>query len=365
MARLLNVSALSADHLTRPLVCHASPFQAAGLERVTKRRLLLACLLLSGVIYFLRGRKGAVLNTPALTPLPESEEGALSSEDERDEDSPVLLNMTSWSAPVVWGDSAVSEWRRREFSNTAFRVGLAVFVVGRYSQYLPHFIASAEHYFMRGDAVIYYILTDNLRNVPTLQLGSGRRMRALQVTEMPQWDRLSRVRMSLLASAIKEQIQREVEYVFCMDVDQEFVNPVGTEILGELVATLHPEYYGMPLYTYPYEKAEVSLAFVEEGEGDFYYTSELYGGLCSEVYALTRACSQFILQDSEASFHALQYEESYLNRYLINRRPTCVLSPEYSWWDSPRSPEVPVQRIVSLGRECASLEPQKRAARRC
>ncbi|XP_061119774.1 globoside alpha-1,3-N-acetylgalactosaminyltransferase 1-like [Conger conger] len=332
----------------------------SGLERVTRRRLFLACLALAGFIYFLRGRKAGVTSARV-----QSGAGGSPREAGRAEESAYFLNETSWRAPVVWGDSQASERRRDAHAYQTFRVGLAVFVVGRYSQHLLRFLVSAERHFLLGEYVYYYILTDNLRAVPDLEMPEGRELRPVHVGEMPEWRRLSRVRMSLLADAIKTRIQKEVEYIFCMDVDQEFVNPVGTEILGDLVATLHPEFCGMPLYTFPYEKVEVSQAFVEEGEGDFYYTSELYGGLCAEVYAMALTCTHLILQDSEAGFHALQYEEGYLNRYLINRRPTCVLSPEYSWWDSPRTLEVPVQRIVSVGRQCAALEPQRREARRC
>lgn len=297
--------------------------------------------------------------------LSRTEAGGITGEQGQAEESAYFLNETSWHAPVVWGDSEASERRREAQSYRTFRVGLVAFVVGRYSQHLLRFLVSAERHFLLGEYVYYYILTDNLRAVPDLELPEGRELRPIHVGEMPEWRHLSRKRMSLLADVIKTQIQREVDYVFCMDIDQEFINPVGTEILGDLVATLHPEFCGMPLSAFPYEEDRVSQAFIEEGEGDFYYTSELYGGLCAEVYAMALTCSNLILQDSELSFHALQYEESYLNRYLVNRRPTCVLSPEYSWWDSPSTLEVPVQRIVSVGRQCAALEPQKRADRKC
>ncbi|KAK5912879.1 hypothetical protein CesoFtcFv8_002709 [Champsocephalus esox] len=157
--------------------------------------------------------------------------------------------------------------------------------------------------------------------------------------------------MALLVEAIKNPIGREVDYIFCADIDQEFVAPVGEEILGDLVATLHPELYGMPRNAFPYETEEVSSACVDDDEGDYYYTSELYGGLVSEIHKLARACSLLILQDHDNGVTAKGLEESYLNRYLIDHRPTCVLSPEYSWWDSGLAPEVPVQRIVSLGRQ--------------
>ncbi|KAJ8287241.1 hypothetical protein GJAV_G00049280 [Gymnothorax javanicus] len=333
---------------------------SSGLERVTKRRLFFACLVLSGVIYFLRGRKAG-----ASSAVSRQDDGRNPGEEVRPEDSAYTLNETSWHVPVVWGDNEASEKRREAHSDLTFRVGLISFVVGRYSQHLLRFLVSAERHFLQGEYVTYYLLTDNLRAVPDLQLPEGRDLRPIHIGEMPEWRHLSRVRMSILADVIKGRIQKEVEYVFCMDVDQEFLNPVGTEILGDLVATLHPEYCGMSQYTFPYEKAEVSQAFVAEGEGDFYYTSELYGGLCAEVYAMALTCTHMILQDAEAGFHALMYEESYLNRYLINRRPTCVLSPEYSWWDSPQTLEVPIHRVVSVGRQCAALEPKKREARRC
>ncbi|MBN3326313.1 GBGT1 acetylgalactosaminyltransferase, partial [Atractosteus spatula] len=102
----------------------------------------------------------------------------------------------------------------------------------------------------------------------------------------------------------------------------------------------------VPLYTFPYEKREDSKAFVDDSEGDYYYTSEFFGGLRAEVYQLALVCSRFILQDMEKSFHAFQFEESYLNR------PTRVLSPEYSYWDAPGTPDIPVKRILSLQRGC-------------
>ncbi|XP_045885258.1 globoside alpha-1,3-N-acetylgalactosaminyltransferase 1-like isoform X2 [Micropterus dolomieu] len=214
--------------------------------------------------------------------------------------------------------------------------------------------------------VTYYILTDNPRPLdPPIKLGPDRKLKVVPVAELPGWDRLTRRRMALLADAIRNRIGNEVEYIFCADIDQEFIAPVGEEILGDLVATLHPELYGMPRNAFPYEVEEVSSACVEQDEGDYYYTSELYGGLVSEMYRLARACSLLILQDQANGVMARGLEESYLNRYLIDHRPTCILSPEYSWWDSPLAADVPVQRLVSLGRQCEAYNKQERKVHRC
>ncbi|XP_075995049.1 globoside alpha-1,3-N-acetylgalactosaminyltransferase 1-like isoform X2 [Genypterus blacodes] len=273
---------------------------------------------------------------------------------------------TPWGAPLVWGDASNSEWRRAQFAKEEIRTGLLVLVVGTYAQHVRRFLWSAEANFLPGRTVTYYVLTDNPRSLdPPVQLGPGRALQVVPIAELPGWERLAQRRMTLLAEAIRDPIRTEVDYVFCADVDQEFVAPVGEEILGELVATLHPELYGMPRNTFPYENDESSSACVDEDEGDYYYTSELYGGSVAEMHSLTRACSILILQDHANGVSARGLEESYLNRYLVNHRPTCVLSPEYSWWESALSADVPVQRLVSLGRQCEALDEKKKLQHRC
>lgn len=273
---------------------------------------------------------------------------------------------TPWGAPLVWGDSRNSALQRAKFAQRDVHTGLLTLVVGTYARFVRRFLSSAETHFLPDQRVTYYILTDNPHSLdPPIKLGPERQLRVVPIAELPGWERLAYRRMALLAEAIRNQISSDVEYIFCADIDQEFVAPVGEEILGELVATLHPELYGMPRNTFPYEIEQVSSARVDENEGDYYYTSELYGGLVSEIYRLARACSLLILQDQANGIMARGLEESYLNRYLINHRPTCLLSPEYSWWDSALAADVPVQRLLSLGRQCEALDKQKREERRC
>ncbi|XP_071372699.1 globoside alpha-1,3-N-acetylgalactosaminyltransferase 1-like [Centroberyx affinis] len=341
----------------------------SGPVRVTRKQLVLYCLLLSLLIYFLHGWK-AVVNVESPHPVFH----ALGMDRGTEMTDMVVVRAvgqqlaleTSWGAPLVWGDSSNSVWRRAEFTQRGIRTGLLVLVVGGYAQFLRRFLSSAEDHFLPGGMVTYYILTDNTRSLdPPISLGPERELKVVPVAELPGWERLAQRRMALLTAAIKDPIRSEVEYIFCADVDQEFVAPVGEEILGDLVATLHPELYGMPRNAFPYEIEESSSACVEEGEGDYYYTSELYGGLVAEMYSLARACSLLILQDQANGVMARGLEESYLNRYLINRRPTCVLSPEYSWWDSALAADVPVQRLISLGRQCEALDQQKREENNC
>ncbi|KAM8867592.1 globoside alpha-1,3-N-acetylgalactosaminyltransferase 1-like [Synchiropus picturatus] len=331
---------------------------SSGSVRVTRIQLLLYCAVLALIIYVLRSQKGTSLR--------------LHSEDRQAsgvmEDQAVALQKqtTPWGAPIVWGDSHKSALRRKEFAHQGIRTGLVVLVVGTYARFARRFLSSAEMHFLPGQAVTYYILADNPRSLdPPIKLGPGRLMKVLPVTELPGWKQLAYRRMSLISEAIKQTISKDVEFLFCADVDQEFVAPVGEEIFGDLVATLHPELYEMPRSSFPYEAEEDSAAYVRDNEGDLYYTSEFYGGSVSEMFRLVRACAVLLLQDQANGVTARGLEESYLNRYLIHRRPTCVLSPEYNWWSSGLAVDVTVQRIISLGRQCAAFSEQKREQFNC
>ncbi|XP_005450395.1 globoside alpha-1,3-N-acetylgalactosaminyltransferase 1 isoform X1 [Oreochromis niloticus] len=346
--------------------CKAS---SAGPIRVSRIQLVLCCFLLSLIIYYLHGSRAAVRVHPAhpiFRPL-EMEGGRkvthIAVLKGAESQTPAE---TPWGAPLVWGDSRHSASRRAKFAQREIRIGLLAFVVGTYAQFIRRFLYSAETYFLPGQVVTYYILTDNPRSLdPPVKLGPEREMKVIPIAELPGWERLAHRRMTLLGDAIRESIDSETDYIFCADVDQEFVAPVRAEILGDLVATLHPELYGMPRNAFPYEVDEGSSAYVEEDEGDFYYTSEFYGGAVSEMYKLARGCSLLILQDHTDGITARGLEESYLNRYLIDHRPTCVLSPEYSWWDSDLSAHVPVHRLLSLGRQCESYNDKQREEHKC
>lgn len=334
--------------------------------RVNRLQLLLYCLILSVIIYFLHGRKATVVAPPHHIFHAQASGQEMTDMAGANVAQAQISLKTPWGAPIVWGDTQTAAWRRAKFAQREVHTGLIALVVGTYAHFLEGFLSSAETHFLPGQTVTYYILTDNPRILdPPKKLRPKRELKVVPIAELPGWDRLYLRRMALLADVIKDTIGNKADYVFCADIDQEFVAPVGEEIFGDLVATLHPELYGRPRRGFPYEEEDDSSACVQEDEGDYYYTSELYGGLVSEVFKLARACSLLILKDQANGVTARGQEESYLNRYLINHRPTCVLSPEYNWWDSILAVEVPVQRLVSVGRQCETFDSQKREQHRC
>ncbi|KAF6125093.1 hypothetical protein HJG60_009644 [Phyllostomus discolor] len=219
----------------------------------------------------------------------------------------------------------------------------------RYTHFVPRFLESAERFFMQGYQVRYYVFTDDPAAIPRVPLGPGRTLGIVPIRKYPRWEEVSVPRMETISQHIAQRAYREVDYLFCVDVDMVFRNHWGPETLGDLVAAIHPSYYASPRQQFPYERRHVSTAFVADGEGDFYYGGAVFGGRVDRVYDFTRGCHMAILADKANSIMAAWQEESHLNRRFISHKPSKVLSPEYLWDDTkPRPPGLKLIRFSSL-----------------
>lgn len=226
----------------------------------------------------------------------------------------------------------------------------------RYTRFVQHFLESAELFFMQGYRVHYYIFTHDPQAIPQVPLGPGRRLSVIPVPGPSQWEEASMRRMEAISVHIAKRAHREVDYLFCLDVDMAFRNPWGPETLGDLVAAIHPDYFTVPRHQFPYERRPVSTAFVADGEGDFYYGRAVFGGRVARVYEFTRGCHMGILADKANGIMAACQEESHLNRRFLSHKPSKVLSPEYLWDDrKPQPPSLKLIRFSTLNKDTARL----------
>ncbi|XP_043919198.1 alpha-1,3-galactosyltransferase 2 [Protopterus annectens] len=239
---------------------------------------------------------------------------------------------TYWGAPIIWERTFDPQYYDEEYAKQNVTIGLTVFAVGKYlDMYLKLFLTTAEMHFMVGHNVIYYVFTDMPQNVPKVHLAKKRQLRILQVERHSRWQDISMMRMKFINQAIHNFISYEVQYVFCMDVDQYFQGRFGVETLSSSVALLHSWYYRRFKFLYSYDHNPKSTAFLAQEEGDFYYHAAVFGGKWESVKNITEFCYQGILQDKLNNVEALWHDESHLNKYFWQHKPTKVLSPEYCW----------------------------------
>nr|XP_028690481.1 histo-blood group ABO system transferase isoform X2 [Macaca mulatta] len=242
-----------------------------------------------------------------------------------------VLVVTPWLAPIVWEGTFNIDILNEQFRLQNTTIGLTVFAIKKYVAFLKLFLETAEKHFMVGHRVHYYVFTDQPAAVPRVALGTGRQLSVLGVRAYKRWQDVSMRRMEMISDFCERRFLSEVDYLVCADVDMEFRDHVGVEILTPLFGTLHPAFYGSSREAFTYERRPQSQAYIPKDEGDFYYMGAFFGGSVQEVQRLTRACHQAMMVDQANSIEAVWHDESHLNKYLLRHKPTKVLSPEYLW----------------------------------
>ncbi len=122
----------------------------------------------------------------------------------------------------------------------------------------------------------------------------------------------------------------EHDYCFYLDADMRIDAPVGEEILGDLVATMHPYQSFYPKEKRSYDRNPKCLAYVPEGEeGEYYYAGGFNGGKTKNFIAMAEVIADRVNEDLRNDVIALWHDESQMNRYLIDNPPTLSLNPNY------------------------------------
>lgn len=213
---------------------------------------------------------------------------------------------------------------------TAHSVGLLMVATGKYIQFIPALIESARKFFCKGHDVHYFVFTDG-----TLQTEADT---TLIFQKRLGWPHDTLKRFSMYAA--HADAYQHLDYLFALDADMLFVDYVGSEILSERVATLHPCLVNQ---RGTYETRAISTACVKPTEGTHYFAGGFNGGTSAEFLKMARTITSNIEKDLEQDFIALWHDESHLNRYFIDNKPTLILCPDYCYpegWDLPFNPKL-------------------------
>ena len=210
-------------------------------------------------------------------------------------------------------------------------VGLLLIATGKYDIFLQPLLESVDKYFFPNDEVQIYLFTD--KNYTSKQIT----IFPIQHRPFP-YPTLYRYRFfTTYAGAIKS------DYLFYMDVDMLFVDYVGKEILGDLVAVRHPGYFrgGWGDYGTP----KNSLAYVNPKERRGYYAGGFQGGRRDNYLSAALGMATNIDIDKSAGIVAQWHDEAHWNKYLTTH-PFKELTPSYCFPEAVWAKDIPFRPVI-------------------
>jgi histo-blood group ABO system transferase len=208
------------------------------------------------------------------------------------------------------------------------KVGLLIIATNKYIGFLQSLITSADKFFLKNQDVTYYIFTNK-----EIDIISNRNIVKVDTEHKP-WPWMTLGRYDIFTQ--NKSLLSSNDYLYYCDVDMLFVGDVGDEILSDRVATQHPGYYGRRGTP---ETNPNSLACVFPNEQMEYFAGGFNGGSSIEYLKMANLISKNIKIDYSNGIIAVWHDESHMNRYFIDNKPTKILDPSYccidTWLDCP------------------------------
>jgi hypothetical protein len=215
------------------------------------------------------------------------------------------------------------------------KIGILVIATNKYVKFTFPLYESAKKHFMQGHEVTMFVFT----NMPDVPVGTVR----VEQEHLP-WPMPTLMRYHVFLK--NRELLKDMDYLFYSDADMLFVDAVGDEALGSLVATTHPGFFNKHKSQYSYERRPESAAFMGPNDGYAYFAGGFNGGKRDTFLGMAEEIKKMIDSDAQKGIVAVWHDESYMNKYLSMNMPTNVLNPSYCY---PESASLPFKkRLLAL-----------------
>ena len=194
------------------------------------------------------------------------------------------------------------------------KVGLIVLATSKYIDFIPDLYESYKKYFLADCETKMFLFTDSEFDKPDVQV--------IKIEHKP-WPMIT-------ANKFKYIVENDfdVEYIFCFDADNIFVDHFTKGAVGDLVGVLHGSFITEKKKA-TFENNSKSTAYLKDGID--YYTGSVWGGKVSEVKKMCKVLAENTVIDRANNIDAVWQDESHLNWYLHNNTPTLQLGAAYNY----------------------------------
>ena len=203
---------------------------------------------------------------------------------------------------------------------------IAIFIIAtkKYISFVPPLYESIQNHFLKNHSKTVFVFTDRF------DYDLNPEIVRLKI-EHQSWPYSTLMRFHHIVK--HKDSYKNYDYYYYIDADSLIVNDVGDEILGNLVATLHPCFYRKNRQSFTYETSQKSLAYIAPHEGLHYFYGAFNGG--SKFLELSEELMKRTQKDLDNNVIAIWHDESQINRYFIDNPPDKILDPSYSYPQDP------------------------------
>ena len=207
-------------------------------------------------------------------------------------------------------------------------ISIPIIATGDYIKYVPKLIEGINKYFLPGHKKWIYVFTDYKKEVHGA-------MTVYQ--EHKPWPYPTLYRYNIFHNYFHSQ-QLCFDYYFYLDADMMVVDTVGDEILGGIVATIHPGFMNKRPEKFELDTKFLAKSYINPKLVKQYYCGGFNGG--SKYLEIAKVITSWVNIDQKHHYTPNWHDESYLNKFLTINVPDIVLSPEYCMPETMRERRV-------------------------
>jgi histo-blood group ABO system transferase len=219
------------------------------------------------------------------------------------------------------------------------KICILTIATNKYLQFVEKLYDDIERNFLSGHEINCLLFTDH-------EVETSNNVRVHYIDHEP-WPMPTLKRYNYFMK--EKDFILEHDYCFYFDADMRIDNPVGEEVLGDLVGTKHPYQSFHSIDEMSYDRNSESLAYVPFGKGETYYAGGFNGGRTSRFLEMAEVIANNVNKDLEKNIVALWHDESHMNRYMIDNPPTLSLTPSYCYAEEFYGSDYPYEpKIIAL-----------------
>lgn len=201
-------------------------------------------------------------------------------------------------------------------------IGIFIIATDKYIDFCYPLCEGLKKYFLKDYEKSVYIFTDSKKN-------PSNTIRVYQKHKPFPYPTLFRYHI-ISNFCNKNKIQHD--YYYYIDADMIIIDKVGDEILGNIVATIHPGFYNIDKNKLYYEKKFLSTSYISPNKITNYFAGGFNGG--KNYIDMANKIKNWIDIDQKYNYVPRWHDESYLNKFMAINKPDIKLSPAYCYPDN-------------------------------